>query len=470
MPKSAVSPPAVMPSIYGPEPRRIRPAQMPEMVSLPVSGLFPEMPKGFTQGVGVDRIHQAAKNALADVDMRMIKPNDTVNILCSEHGFYILEGLHYREMLKALGDAVFDRTNCRNILYVMASGMGIKETDEVIDWFDLKRYFNCPIKTTHPFDTAVSIETEIGTLYGLKKVYDADWIIHAPHDEPRDLYFHRMMNRCLKAFAMNYARYETRAVFHGNFSNRSANFLQKAIFDAPFVQDRFAFACILRSTPNGIIGVDADNDLYRLNRRITKDLLKHYGKVLRLMGEIDECIAVWDAGRWGYYIHAGGIAFGCLENAAYDAFDLEIPSAMGFHDTLEKYFSGEIKALDAIMNINPAIKAVVVNQAWPGLPISDIPKHVPTIVVGRDQADLLCRDSTNPHFMDHAVIADTLLTAMDFARKITGTDKAIVFDGSFGHFTVSRSLAELLAEKAALVAEKVERHYLPLWLTQRGWA
>jgi hypothetical protein len=464
----AVLPPAVMPSIYGPEPRRTRPAHLPDMVSLGVTELFPEMAKGVRQGEGIEAVRSATKKALADVDMSKIKPEDHVNILCSEHGFYILEGLHYREMLKVLGDVVFDRTGCKHIRYVLASGMGIKETDEVIDYFDLKKHFNFKIQTTHPFDTAVPIDTEVGTLYGLKKAYDADWIIHAPHDEPRDLYFHRMMNRCLKAFAMNYARYETRAVFHGNFSNRSANFLQKAIFDSGFVQGKFVFACILRSTPDGITGVDADNDLYRLDRRITKELLRDYGKVLRLIGQIDDCIAVWDAGRWGYYIHAGGIAFGCLENGRYDAFDLDIPSAMGFHDTLEKYFKGEIKVLDSIMNINPAIKAVVINQAWPGLPISDVPKHVATVVVGRDQADLLNLDSTNPDFMNHAVISDTLETAMEFAYKIAGTDKVIVFDGSFGYFTVSRSMADFLMEKAMDVGKQVEEHYLPLWLKQRG--
>lgn len=466
--KSAVLPPEVMPSLYGPKPRQCRPAHLPGIVSVSVTELFPEITKGYKHGEGIEAVCRAAKKALDNVDMSMIKPEDKVNILCSEHGFYILEGLHYREMLKVLGDVVCKRTGCSNISYVLASGIRIKETDEVIDYFGLKKHFNFKIKTTHPFDTAVAIETEIGTLYGLKKAYDADWIIHAPHDEPRDLYFHRMMNRCLKAFAMNYARYETRAVFHGNFSNRSANFLQKAIFDSAFVQKKFAFACILRSTPDGITGVDADNDLYQLDHRITKKLLRDYGKMLRLMGEIDKCIAVWDAGRWGYYIHAGGIAFGCLENGKYDAFDLDIPSAMGFHDTIQKYFSGEIKTLDSIMNINPAIKAVVINQAWPGLPISDIPRHVPTIVVGRDQADLLNLDSTNPEFMNHAVISDTLETAMEFAYRVAGTDKVIVFDGSFGHITVSPSMADFLMKKAPEISRQVEEHYLPLWLKQRG--
>lgn len=466
--QQAAVPPEVMPSVYGPEPRKIRPANLSGMVSVRVAELFPEMAKGFRQGEGIEAVHKATKIALADVDMSMIKPDDRVNILCSEHGFYILEGLHYREMLKVLGEVLHERTGCKNIRFILAGGMGMKEANEVVDYFELKKHLAFSIKTTHLFDTPVAIDTEIGTLYGLKKAYDADWIIHAPHDEPRDLYFHRMMNRCLKAFAMNYARYETRGVFHGNFSNRGANFIQKAIFDSPFVQEKFAFACILRSTPDGITGVDADNDLYELDRRISKDLLRDYGKALRLVCEIDECIAVWDAGRWGYYLHAGGVVFGCLENGRYDAFDLDIPSAMGIHDTLEKYFKGEIKTLESIMNINPAIKAVVVNQAWPGLPISDVPKHVPTVVVGRDQAEMLKKDSTNPDFMNHAVISDTLETAMEFVYKTAGTDKVIVFDGSFGYFTVSRSMADFMMEKAQTVSKNVEAHYLPLWLKQRG--
>ncbi len=468
MVQPAVQPPEVMPSMYGPTPRTCRPADLPGMVSVGVTELFPEIQKGYRQGEGVEETCQATRDALAAVNMERIRPEDTVNILCSEHGFYILEGLHYREMLKALGDMVREKTGCENIRYRVASGVGVREADEVVDYFGLKDYLNGKVTTTHPFDKPLPIETEIGTLYGLASIYDADWIIHAPHDEPRDLYFHRMMNRCLKAFAMNYARYETRAAFHGTFSNRAANFLQKAIFDSPLVQDKFAFSCILRSTPDGIIGTDADNDMYRLDRRISRELLRDYGKVLRLVAEIDECIAVWDAGRWGYYIHSGGIAFGCLENGKYDAFDLTVPSAYGLHDMVAKYFSGEMKTFDRIMNINPAIKAVVINQAWPGLPISDVPRHVPTVVVGRDQADMLNLDSTNPEFMNHAVIADSLETAMEFAGKVAGTDKVIAFDGSFGNITASPSMAEDLVRRAPAVSRRVDEELLPMWLKQRG--
>ncbi len=468
MKENTIKPPKVMPSIYGPTPRTRRAADLPLMTSLNITDLFPEIKQGFISSQGLDDIRKMTTEVLANVDMSNIKSDDTVNILCSEHGFYILEGLHYREMLKSIGDVVKDKTGCQHIRYRVASGVGIREADEVIEYFDLKEYLNGRVSAMSPFDKGIPIDTEIGTLYGLAKAYDSDWIIHAFHDEPRDLYFHRMMNRLLKPFTMSYARFETRAVYHTSFSNRSGNFLQKAIFDSAFVQQKFAFACILTSTPAGITGVDADNDLYNLDQRITRDLLKDFGRMLRLISEIDECIALWDAGRWGYYLHAGGIVFGCLENAKYDAFDLTVPSAMGLDKILEKYFTGQIDKLDQIMDVNPAIKALVINQAWPGLPVTDVPRHVPTIVVGQDQADLWDQDAANPDFMNHADTAETLETAVDLAIKSAKTDKIIAFDGSFGTITVSEPLAEFLRSKAPEVSKKVDTHYLPLWLKQRG--
>ncbi|MBU2548652.1 MAG: hypothetical protein KKB20_09600 [Proteobacteria bacterium] len=466
--KPALQPPQVMPSVYGPPPRKVRAADLPGMVSLGVRELFPGLAPGLLQGQGVEDVALAAKQALDGVDLSMIRPEDTVNILSSEHGFYILEGLHYREMLKVLGNEVRRRTGCRNLRHRVASGVTLKESEEIKTWFDLERYFDAPVASMTPWDRGLPIETEIGTLYGLAKAYDADWIIHASHDEPRDLYFYRMMDRHIKAFAMSYARYETRAVYHGNFFSRSANILQRAMFDAPLVQDRFALACIMRSTPAGITGVDADNDLYRLDRSIVTDLLRDYGKMLRLFGEMDECIAVLDAGRLMYYLHAGGICFGSVENAEYDPFDLSSPAAVWYQDVMARLSRGEVNGLGRIMMVHPAIKAVVVNQAWPGLPISDLPLSVPTIVVGRDMADLLRNDPTNPSFMDMAVTADSLEAAMGFAYRVAGTDKVLAFDGSFGHVTASESLARFLLDKAQEVDRRVATELLPLWLKQRG--
>ena len=70
--------------------------------------------------------------------------------------------------------------------------------------------------------------------------------------------------------------------------------------------------------------------------------------------------------------------------------------------------------------------------------------------------------------MKQFVTAADLETAMDFAVRIAGTDKIIVFDGSFGHINLSPSLAEFMLKKAPEVARQVDEELLPMWLKQRG--
>ena len=81
---------------------------------------------------------------------------------------------------------------------------------------------------------------------------------------------------------------------------------------------------------------------------------------------------------------------------------------------------------------------------------------------------MLKLDSTNPEFMNHAVIADSLETAMEFAGKSAGTDKVIAFDGSFGNITASPSMVEDLIQRAPEVSQRVDEELLPMWLKQRG--
>ncbi|MDT8272652.1 MAG: hypothetical protein RRA35_05620 [Desulfomonilia bacterium] len=446
----------------------MRASDLSEIVSIRINELFPEIPRGFIQDEGVDYLRSATEDALTHVDMSMIQPQHSVNILCSEHGFYLLGGHQYCEMLKTIRDVVQQNTGCRKIRLVLAAGMGARESDEIIRHFNLKEYFHGRVRGISAFDEGVPIETEIGTLYGLAEAYSSDWIIHAGHDEPRDLYFYRMIDRLLKAFIMSYARFETRSAYHGNFGNRSGAFLQRAMFDAPFVQKKFTFGCILRLTPAGVTGVSASNDLCRLGREITAELLRDYGKMLRLFAEIEDCIAILDGGRYGYYLHAGGIVFGCLENAKYDAFDLSQPAALAYFDMLGNMARGEDEKMDHIMFINPALKAVVVNQAWPGIPMAGLTLEVPTFVVGRELADTLRKDAANPSFMDLSQAVETFEDAITSAKEAAGTDKLLVFDGSFGYLNLSRSLAEDLIRKAPAVRQEVEDTLLPLWLKQRG--
>lgn len=454
-----------MASVYGSTPQ-MRAAGLPGMASVGVRDLFPSIkPEIYMQGGELDVVRRATEEALAAVDMSMIEPGHRVNLLCSEHGFSVMGGYPYAEMLKTIWRVVKERTGCENLRLKMGTYRGFKEADEVIEHYRLQDHFEGRASGIGPWDRGVPIETEIGTLYGVAEAYDADWFIHAYYDDPREMYFHRMIHRALKAFAMNYARYETRSVYHMNFGNRSCTFIPKAIFDSPFVQERFAFACFLRFSPSGIIAVDADNDLYAIDRRVTVNHLRDYGKMRELLAGIEECIAMWDGGRWGYYIHAGGVCFGVFINARYDPFDLENPGALSVFNAVDQYTGGPMLT---VMQINPAIKAVVINQSWPGIVIQDVPMLTPTILVGREQAEMYARDSANPFFMDFAVTAETLDAASGFAQRIAGTDKLIVFDGSFGHVNCSPSLAQSLVDMAPDVDRRVEEELFPMWMRQRG--
>lgn len=96
-------------------------------------------------------------------------------------------------------------------------GMRFRETEEYIRRYQLDEYFG-PGKTkgVAPIDEGIPIETEVGTLYGIKAVYDADWIVHCHHTDVREVHFHRQVDKAVKPFGMSYARIETRSTYHQN--------------------------------------------------------------------------------------------------------------------------------------------------------------------------------------------------------------------------------------------------------------
>lgn len=442
---AAVTPPKLMPSVLGPDLPKQRAADLPVIVSLPIKDLFADISQEiYLDGGDLSVVRQATEKALVNVDMCMIKPQDTVNLLCSEHGFSILGGEPYAQMVKTINDVVQKRTGCQKIRLIFCVGAGLTEARTMIPYYGLDSYFE-RIVSTWPFDKGVAIETDIGTLYGLKRVYDADWIIHACYTDPREVYFHRQINRIMKSFTMSYARYETRSVYHLNFASRSSNIVPRAIFESQFVQDRFAFACCIETSPSGITGISADNDLRRLDRRITKTTLKDYGKLMRLFAEIDECVAVLDGMRWASYIHGGGVTFGWLCKANIDYFNLDI--------------SGRAEGYP---QANPAVKALVVNYIWRDQFMEYIQSY-PTIVAGIDIAKGVSKAVSK-----NGIIAEDLESAMETAFHIAKTDKAIVFDGSYGSINLTPSMGEFLMEHAPGVSQKVDNDLLPLWLKQRG--
>ena len=475
--KQAIQPSRLMESVYQSPPRK-RAADYPDFVSLAVDTLFPEISENiYCYGNDYSAIRESTYRTLLDVNMDMIKPDHRVHLLSSEHGFSILGGRPYVEMLGTIKDIIKERTGCENVYLGVGAYRGFRESEEMIDFFQLDKLFDEKIFEFGPYDEGVPIETDVGTLYGIKKAYKADWIIHSYYDDPREMYFHRFLGRSFKAFIMSYARLETRSAYHFSYKNRSSNFLPVAIYKSAFVQERYAFSCMMRTSPAGILTIDADNDLFNLDKRITKSQLENFGKIQQLFESIDECIAVIDGGRWGFYMHAAGVVFGVYmfsKCSGRDILDLNTPSALMMIDEVPYEERVNIASNMLSNGINPSLKAVVINQQWAGIPFLNLFAK-PLFVVGQDQMDYLKLDRANPLFREFGnlnLIKTTrdFGTAMKKAYKTARTDKVLIFDGSFGHINLSPSLADELVEKAPIVRKRVEEELLPLWLSQRGIA
>ena len=458
----AVAPPAFMPSVYGPS-LRPRVADLPSMTSVAVDELFPEFGPTLyrNESDDLEAVRAATRAALADVDMTKIGPDDSVNILASEHGFGLMGGWPYVEMIKTIRGVVIERTGCRDVRLRLAIYRGFKEAEETSEYFSLAEAFDGRVKGLGPFDRGVEVETEIGTLYAVKRAFDSKFFIHAYYDDPREMYFNRLLYKSFKSFCMSYARFETRSVYHSLFGNRSGSIVPRAMFDSPFIQQRYTFSSVLRTSPLGVIGVDASTDLYAIDRRITVGHLETYGKMQRLFQEIDDCVAVWDGGRWGYYLHAGGLIFGVLLTNHHDSFDLDQPVVAGF-----------LQVPGAAVNFskNPALRGIVVNQAWvgAGIPYVTMPFTTPMYIVGEEQAKLWREDPTNPLLSAKSTTVASIQEGLDLALERGNTDKLMVFDGSYGSLTVNQAMADLLRSRAPAVRREVEEELLPKWLRQRG--
>jgi hypothetical protein len=448
---------------------KMRAAEIPGMTSVRFEELLPSIPAPlFPCESGIEAIRRATRESLARIDLSRIKRGDSVNILASHHGFTLLGGEPYAEMLKVTRDVVEERTGTGDIRLRAGVGLRFRETEEYIKRFGLNDSFRGNARGMAPVDEGLPIETEFGTLYGLKKAYDAKWIIHAHNSDLRELHNHRQIDRILKPFAMSYARIETRSTYHQNFGPRSSNIVPRAIFSSNFVQSKFVFSIILTTSPNGIMGVDADNDLLEQNDRITIDSLRWYGTLLNLLKEIDQCVVVLDGPYPIGYMKAGGIVFDNFMGLSVDEFDLD-HGWPPFSRYTEMYFDPQgIPLLKEIPPLNPAVKWAVNNYCFIGYPSTFFSQHLSTIVVGQALADLINACPQNPQFMRYCVTADRLDNAVDFATRAGGTSKILVFDGAVGGFNLTESLAELLRAKAPAAEEAVEKVLLPKWCRQRN--
>ena len=467
----ALSPMAPRESAYGVPTTCVkdRAANLPGMVYVKMTDLFPDAPPVFWPPENPQEIDRATREALKGVNMSMIQPGDSVNLLASHHGWTILGGGPYTQMLKTIKDVIEERTGCRDIRIRAGVGLRFRETEEYMKRFGLDEYFGGKVRGIAPIDEGIPIETEIGTMYGIKLAYDAKWIVHTHNSDVREIHFHRHVDRAVKPFSMSYARIESRSTYHHNLGPRGANFAARAIFNSKFVQDKWTFACFFKPTPAGIVGVTANNDLYALNRDVTRLNMATYGKIMTLMGKIDEAIAVLDFACPVPYVFAGGVIYGNFTSANIDLLDLEQPLPSYTWYTESYYGENEKPLIPGVPPINPAIKACVVNYAWVGYPSVFWAKHTPTIIVGEDHARLFREDSQNIEFPDYArEVAPDLKTAMAHAYELAGTDKVILFDGAGGGINCSESLAEELISKAPAVSKEVDDVLMPKWLRQRG--
>ena len=458
-------------SQYGIDPKLVekRVSECPGMTSLLLKDLFPDTPEVvFPSEKGIDAVREAAREALAHVDMSMIKPGDSVNVCASHHGFTLLGGEPYAMLLKTVRDVIAERTGAQDIRLRAGVGLRFRETEEYMKSFGLDAYYNGKVKGVAPIDQGIPIETEIGTLYGIKAIYDADWIVHVHNSDVREVHFHRQVDRAVKPFGMSYARIETRSTYHQNLGPRAANFTARAIFASEFVQKKFAFTAFLDMSPAGVVGVEADNDLYSLNDRLTVAGCTYYGKIMTLLGEIDECVVGLDFPCPVPYVFSAGVIYANFVGANVDLFDLDNPLPPYTWYTEAFYGRKGNPIMGTVKPPNPAIKMVVHNYAWGGYPSAFFSSHIPTVVVGQAQADLMNMDPQNLDYMKYAVVAGSLDSAMDFARKTAKTEKVIIFDGAVGGVNISKSLASLLQSRAPAVSRRVDSELLPKWLRQRG--
>ena len=455
-------PPAFMPSVYAPPPRP-QLAGTPGMTSVAVQELFPSIGGAIYTGDTGDlgAVRAATLDALEKVDMSRIDADDSVNILASEHGFALMGGWAYAEMIKTLREVVAERTKCRDIRLRLAMYRGFREAEEVRDHFGFDDAFGGKVKGLGPFDRGVAVDTAVGRMYLVNRAFDADKFVHAYYDDPREVYFNRLLYKSFKSFCMSYARFETRSVYHSHFGSRSGSVIPRALFDSDFIQQRYTFSSVLRTSPAGVIGIDATTDLYAIDRNITAGHLATYGRMLRLFLEIDDCVAVWDGGRWGYYLHAGGMIFGALLTNQLDSFDLDIPVVAGFL---------QVPGESVNFTRNPALRGLVINQAWvgAGIPYVTMPITSPVYIVGDQQAQLWREDPCNPLLRDRATVVATVEEALTLATTKGGTDKVIVFDGSYGHITCNEAMAAHLRARASHVEQLVAGELLPKWMAQRG--
>ena len=466
--QAPATPPALMRTWTGRDPAsvvRMRAADLPGMVSLPVRAIDPSLPTPIwasDPALGPTDVSVVRRETIAKLqasDWSRIQPGSTVNLIANPHGFFLC-GEAYLVMLEETQRYLVATRQCTVRLRI-AESMGHIENPDWMRIYDLRNRFGdaeeCP-----QIGRGVQIDTKVGPFWLTRDLFSADHFVHTHVAEMREGYLHRMIDRLHKPFGMAYTRLETRSAYHFGWGPRTGQLVARAVFDSDYVQQRYAGTIVLDTTPEGVIGVDADLDLDAVNARITRGVLRHYGTLMRLMGEIKDANVVFDGHGCHMYAYGGGIAFDCLMYGQVDFLDLD-------NLALLKGFASRLPETPGLtMEFNPAIKAQIMNYMAGGVPYTMMTRRLPTYLVEGEAANWLIDDPASPWLGDRAHIMPDLPAAVAAARAATGTDHLIVFDSTPGALNMSESLGRFLLERAPAVAEHVHTHALPKWLAQRG--
>ena len=444
-----------------------RAADLPGMTALPVRALMPDLPHNIWSSdpllgpTSLDDVRRQTKARAEAMDWSKIEAGRTVNLLANPHGFQLC-GEAYVTMLEVLADHVRQTRGAR-VRVRIAESMGHIENPDWMKIYRLKERLG-DVEECPQIGPGTKVDTKLGDMYVTKKLFDAPYFIHTHVTEMREGYLHRMLDRLMKPFGMAYARLETRSAYHFGYGPRTGQIVSRCVFESDYIQDRYVGTMVLDTTSEGVVSVEADNDLKALDRRLAAGVMRNYGMAIKILSEIKDCVVVFDDHGCGVYCYAGGIAFDNMLCADVDFMDLDNLSLLAAerHDDSEYGLT---------MGKNKAIKAIVINYMAGGVPQPFLWDNYPIHVVGETVNKWMLSDPSNWHFeRAQARVWPSLDQAIETACREGNTRNVIVFDRTPGAFRVTRELGEYLLARAPEVRRQVEDVYLPKWLRQRGLA
>ncbi len=462
-----IAPPPFKQLLNGDRPAELIPersADLPGMIALPVRELVPHMPKPVWSPYAEfgetdpEVIRRETRAKIAKIDWSKIEEGRAVHLIANPHGFSLM-GEGYVAMLEEMQSYVSEQRKAK-VKVRIAESMGPLANPDWIRTYNLEERFG-DVADVSQIGPGKKIDTILGDQYVCKKLFAAPYFIHTHVTEPRETYFHRMVDRLVKPFGMSYVRLETRSAYHFGFGPRTGQMIAKAVFESEFVQERYVASVVLNTVSEGVASVEADNDLYALDNRMTKETFRNYGPLLRLLGMIDEVIPILDGHGCFVYNMGGGITFSNLLYADTDILDL---------DNLALSATGGKYGRDGLtMGNTEALKAIVINYMAGGVPIVPYLKDMQSVHIATEtEARLLENDPSLSYIRDTATVHNGLSQAVSAAQDLSGCENLFAFDYTPGIFRVNKPMAQILLDAAPKALELVENSLMPKWLRQRN--